>query len=514
MNRYPMLFCFVPVLAVLTANLADQPADPNEPLVKTATGTLQGVLEGPLARFKGIPYAAPPVGSLRWREPQAPQAWQGVRKADTFGNACPQPPAKIEGASGDGPQSEDCLYLNVWTPKLKADAKLPVMVWIHGGGFTIGEGNSPLYDGSALAKRGAVVVTVNYRLGHFGFFAHPAVQATPDSLINFGLMDQLAALRWVQENITDFGGDPDNVTIFGESAGAQSVLALFASPLARGMFHKGIAESPYGLPSHTREQAEKIGIDVASAMGLPGEKATLEELRTIPADKLKMLKGKGLSLAPSLVAGDMVLPEPFLETFKKGKQAAVPLIIGSNSNEATVAEAFGVDPAKLVEHVGILKLARRVLYPDVHDEAQYGREVVRDLIFLTFAKRIADTHSLQAPAYRYYFDYMPDQLRGKEPGVPHGGEIVFVFGTASLSKNYQSIFSNPDRLMSHRVGNYWHAFAKTGRPEVEGQPTWPSTSRAQNNVLEFGPTITPRNDFMKKQLDAFDEVLHLLDHFR
>lgn len=499
------------LLAVLSADVIGVE---DAPQVTTNSGVLQGVQSGPLALFKGIPYAAPPVGSLRWREPRPAMAWQGVRKADTFGHACPQPPAKIEGASGDGPQNEDCLYLNVWTPKPKADAKLPVMVWIHGGGFTIGEGNSPLYDGSALAKRGAVVVTINYRLGHFGFFAHPAVQTSPDSVINFGLMDQIAALQWVQANIAAFGGDPGNVTIFGESAGAQSVLALFASPLARGLFHKGIAESPYGLPSHTRAQAEKVGIDVASAVGLPGRKATLEELRTIPADKLKMLKGKGLSLAPSLVAGDPVLPEPFLETFKKGEQAAVPLIIGSNSNEATVAEAFGVDPAKLVEHVGILKLARRVLYPDVHDEAQYGREVVRDMIFLTFAKRIAETHSLQAPAFRYYFDYVPVQLRGKEPGVPHGGEIVFVFGTASLSKTYRSLFSNPDRLMSHRVGNYWHAFAKTGRPDVEGQPTWPSTSRAQNNVLEFGPTITPRTDFMKKRLDAFDEVLHLLDHFR
>lgn len=479
-----------------------------------ATGILEGVQEGPLALFKGIPYAAPPVGRLRWRVPNRPNPWEGVRKADTFGNACPQPPAKIEGASGDGPQSEDCLYLNVWTPKLKADAKLPVMVWIHGGGFTIGEGNSPLYDGSALAKRGAVVVTINYRLGHFGFFAHPSLQTTPDSHINFGLMDQIAALKWVQTNIAAFGGDPGNVTIFGESAGAQSVLALFASPLARGLFHKGIAESPYGLPSHTRAQAEKIGIDVASALGLPGEKATLDELRAIPADKLRMLKGKGLSLAPSLVAGDMVLPEPILDIFEKGKQAAVPLIIGSNSNEATVAEAFGVDPARLVEHVGILKLVRRELYPDVHDEAQYGREVVRDMIFLTFAKRIAETHSLQAPAFRYYFDYVPDQLRGKEPGVPHGGEIIFVFGTASLSKTYQSIFSNPDRLMSHRVGNYWYAFAKTGRPEVEGQPAWSSTSRGENNVLELGPAITPRTDFMKKRLDTFDEVLHLLDHFR
>ncbi|MFT3880958.1 MAG: carboxylesterase family protein [Gemmatales bacterium] len=292
------------------------------------------------------------------------------------------------------------------------------------------------------------------------------------------------------------------------------MLALFASPYTRGLFHKGIAESPYGLPSHTRAQAEKIGIDVATAMGLPGEKATLEELQAIPADKLKMLKGKGLSLAPSLVAGDAVLPEPILDIFKKGKQAPVPLIIGSNSNEASVAEAFGVDPKKLVEHVGILKLVRRELYPDVHDEAQYGREVVRDMVFLTFAKRIAETHSLQSPAFRYYFDYVPDQIRGKEPGVPHGGEIVFVFGSASLSKTYHNLFSNPDRLMSFKVGNYWHAFAKTGRPEVEGQPTWPSTNRGQNNVLEFGSPITPRNDFMKKRLDAFDEVLHLLDHFR
>ena len=238
-------------------------------VVKTQGGDVQGVAERDVVAFKGIPYAAPPVGNLRWREPQPATAWPGVRKGDAYGTACIQKPGLSQANGGDpGPLSEDCLYLNVWTPKADPAARLPVMVWIHGGAYIFGGGSLPLYDGAPRAKKGAVVVTLNYRLLQLGFFAHPALQKeNPGGPANFGLLDQIAALRWVQRNIAEFGGNPGNVTILGQSAGGKSVLALFASPLARGLFQKGIAQSSYGVPDATTAKALQAGIKAADALG-------------------------------------------------------------------------------------------------------------------------------------------------------------------------------------------------------------------------------------------------------
>lgn len=484
------------------------PAVPTPPVLKINSGKIQGTIENALHVFRGIPYAAPPVGDLRWQAPQPVPAWEGVRQYTAFGRSCIQPNTMTIAGSAPVPQSEDCLFVNVWSPDVEPGTKLPVMVWIHGGALVVGTSSLPIYDGSALAERGAVVVSVNYRLGPLGFFTHPALDKEyPGGPVNYGLYDQIVALQWVKDNIAQFGGDPDNVTIFGESAGAQSVLALFASPLAQGLFHKGIAESSYSIPSHTRSAAEKVGIAVASAVGLDGAKATLQELRAVPAEKFAPMNDKATTLAPVFIVGDTAIPQPILNAFQNGTEAAVPLIIGSNSNEATVAISFGIDPAKLIEKLGIAKVAVKALYPGVSGDETLGRYTIRDLIFTSFARRMSELHSRTAPAWQYYFSYVPENLRAADPGVPHGGEIPFVFGTG---KAVDPQFSDMDEAMSQAVGDYWFEFAKTGKPAAEGQPEWQQTSRADDETLEFGDTIALQKNFMRTRLDVYIGLLSIV----
>lgn len=472
--------------------------------VQTAGGTVQGARDGEVAVFKGLPYAAPPVGALRWRAPQPPTPWQGVRKADTFGKACMQPPgAALAAGAGDiGPMGEDCLTLNVWTPGT-GSARRPVMVWIHGGALVFGAGSQPLYDGSALATRGAVVVTLNYRLGPLGFFDHPALAGTSGGDVNFGLLDQIAALEWVRKNIAAFGGDPGNVTVFGESAGGQSVLALFASPKARGLFQRGIVQSAYGIPSASRAKARTVSTKVAASLGVSGANATASQLRAIPAQRFgASFQGEDMSLAPGFVSGDNVLPEPILETFQKQRQAKLPLIIGNNSDEATVATAFGLDPAEVVSRLGAGKVLLKPLYPGVSDPAQLGREAIRDLVFTAYARRIAYLHSQQAPTWRYYFSHVQTGLRPRPPGVGHGGEIAFVMGTGDSCRCLPAPFSHADRALSRKVGDYWFAFARNGAPAAAGAPAWPKDTTRRAQVMEFGAAPVVRTNFMQARLNV------------
>jgi para-nitrobenzyl esterase len=483
---------------------------PSQLIVKTDLGSLEGVVEDGVTAFKGIPYAAPPVGDLRWREPQLAAAWDGVRKADTFGKACIQPAVAL----GDvGPLSEDCLYLNVWTPGADPSAKRPVMVWIHGGAFNIGVGSMDAYNGLPLAKKGAVVVNFNYRLGQLGFFAHPALEKeSPGGPMNFGLFDQIAALKWVQRSIAAFGGDPNNVTIFGQSAGGRSVLSLFASPLARGLFHKGIAESSYAIPDATRAKALEVGAKIADAVGLNGADATVADLRAVPAEKFGQIKGIGLSMAPVPISGDAVLPQPIIDTFAQGEEAPLPLIIGSTSDEASVAAAFGLDPAAVLQRLGAASIVVKALYPGVTDDSQLGREAMRDLLFTMMARWIADRHSRLAPSWRYYFTYVPVNNRAKQPyGVPHDGEIVFVMGTGDIDPHTKDTFTDADREMSRRVSDYWFEFARTGTPASNGSPEWPNHTVRQDRTMEFGETIAVQTNFMKRRLDLFIGILRTLD---
>ena len=483
------------------------------PQATTAAGIATGARSDGVAVFRGLPYAAAPVGGLRWRAPEPAASWTNVRAATAFGKACPQDRSLSVDQAGDpGPTSEDCLFLNVWTPRAEPDARLPVMVWIHGGAFVIGAGSQNLYDGTALAKRGAIVVTFNYRLGALGFFSHPALdRPEPNGPVNFGLLDQIAALRWVQANIAAFGGDAGNVTIFGESAGAQSVLALFASPLARGLFQRGIAQSAYGIPSHTRAKAQAAGVGIANAVGLGGAVATLEQLRAIPADRFaELAKGK-LSLSPNLVVGDAVLPEAILTAFQRGREAKLPLIVGSNSDEASVAVAFGVDPAALMKRLGAARVAIKPLYPGLDNQAALGREVVTDVVFAAYARRIAYLHSTRAPTWRYHFSRVADNLRAQlASGVPHGGEIAAVFDLGDGCGCLGAPLTEADRAASRRVADYWVAFARDSMPAADA-PVWPRDGRQRAETLVFGPDgIVPRTDFRKRRLDTFIGALNVI----
>jgi para-nitrobenzyl esterase len=500
-----------PAASIQPSLAASAIAPPLLTIATTRQGQLMGSVDGGAIAFKGIPYAAAPVGDLRWREPQPAPAWQGIRQANAFGKSCIQPTfdASINGAGSNvGAQSEDCLSLNVWTPGVNPPSNRPVMVWIHGGAYAIGSSNLPVWSGAPLANKGAVVVNLNYRLGQLGFFAHPALEKdSPSGPVNFGLLDQIAALKWVQQNIAAFGGDPNNVTIFGESAGGQSVLALMASPLAKGLFQKGIAQSTYGSPEVTRSRAVEIGGKVAAAVGLRGAASTSGDLRAVPAEKFGQLKSLGLSTSPVAISGDPVLPKPILSTFENGEEARVPLIVGSNSNEASVATAFGMEPAALVQRLGAFRSAIEVLYPEVNDDKTLGLQLIRDSVFTAPGRQFAALHARYAPTWRYYFSYVPAGLRSQwADGVPHGGEIAFVMNTVNLDQAIAGKLTNADRAMASRVSQYWFEFARTGTPQSANSPVWPTYSLSSDKTLAFGERITVELNFMKARLDVLSKL--------
>lgn len=494
------------ITAVLASWAASETVQAAGPIVVTRTGRVQGVTDGAVTAFKGIPFAAPPFADLRWRDPRPPAPWTGVRMADAYGADCMQAPAPpgIIGQHEPRPMSEDCLYLNVWTPKPKAGAGLPVMVWIHGGAYVIGSAELVNTDGTTLASKGAVVVSFNYRLRQFGFFSHPAISRNSvETTANFGLLDQIAALKWVKRNIANFGGDPDNVTIFGESAGAQSVLALFASPLARGLFDKGIAESSYLIPDMTREKAVEMSVKVADAVGLPGARATAKQLRDVPAEKLVALEGKGLSNAPVPISGDKVLPRPIEAVFRAGDEKPLPLILGNNSDDASVATAFGIDPAEIIGKIAAAGFVVELLYPGVENKEERARQATRDLIFTMPVRLIADRHARKAPVWTYYFDYTAEKLRPERPnGVPHGGEIPYVFNTAGRDPATKPNFTDNDRAFAAKVSDYWFNFAKDGAPAAKGTPAWPRDTRFVDRTMMLAEPIEVKADFMKLRLDV------------
>jgi para-nitrobenzyl esterase len=491
-------------------------AGPLDAVVNTQAGSLQGRTEAGLFTFKGVPYAAPPVGELRWRAPQAAVPWQGTRFALERGASCIQKPSpSIESGAGDPrPMGEDCLFLNVWTPRAEPTAKLPVMVWIHGGALIFGAGGLPIYDGTPLAQRGAVVVTINYRLGALGFFAHSSIAgAKPGADVNFGLLDQIAALKWVQQNIAAFGGDPGNVTIFGQSAGAESVLALFSSPLARGLFHKGIAQSPYGIPSHTLTKARATAAKVATALQLNGANASAAQLRAVPADAFEKLDGNEVSLAPGFIVGDAALPKPVLGVFQSCGEAPVPLIIGNTSDDGSIAVEFGMDPAAIVKRLGAVRIAVKSLYPKGLSDEQLGRQTVRDLVFTAFARRIAYLHTARAPTWRYHYGYVPSGVRSSKPGVAHGAEVALTMGTLDLCQCLGAPASDQDRDASRRALTHWFDFAANGTPVPRSAEAWPRESQRESKLLEFGESDVVRADFMKTRVNTFIGTLKVLGSF-
>ena len=487
--------------------------------VETRQGTLSGVVEGDVHLWRGIPYAAAPIGSLRWRAPQPVAAWTGVRQADCFSASSWQSSEYCVALGGGDPGrfSEDCLYLNVWSPAERS-APLPVMVWLHGGGYAIGAGGLPPYDGKALAQRGAVVVTINYRLGHLGFFAHPALEGEDgDRLYNFGLLDQIAALNWVQENIAAFGGDRDNVTLFGESAGARSVMSLMASPKARGLFHKAIIQSSYTLPDLPRETALARGQRLAEHLHLPN--ATAERLRELPADVFWSLEPP-YNIGPVPIVGDAVLPQPMLDVFFAGKQHAMPVLVGSNSDEASVMPVFGIDLAGQIKKLrrerrlglGLIKL----LYPGVKGDEELGRQVCRDMAFTTLGYVVMQAQQrINQPCWRYWFDYVAEaEHQTYLHGAWHGNEVPYVFDTLGQISPSSAYATENDLAFAASVADYWVNFARDASAShtvLAGPVRWPAAVRGRDRLLRMGLNkqagFRVENRFMRARMALFKRVM-------
>ncbi len=449
--------------------------------VRTEAGPVRGIgVEGTVA-FLGIPYAAPPVGDLRWSPPAPPAHWTEARDANRAGNDCMQNAMPGVTTSGQ-PTSEDCLFLNVWTPSASAGAKLPVMVWIHGGGFVSGSGSLAETDGARLAARGVVVVSFNYRLGRFGFFAHPALAAEGKGG-NFGLMDQIAALEWVKRNIAGFGGDPAKVTIFGESAGGESVLRLMAAPAARGLFARAISASGGGRDHWpVLSDAEAKGRAFAAAAGA-GDARSLRALpATVVLGGINMLNKEDARYSGPITDGDIV-PEDAARVFAAGREARVPLIIGNNDDE------LGFVPAALLPMVNGPVLAALGKGADAV-KASYAspdkatRYLAGDAMFTEPALAMARWHAATgAPTWLYRFGYVAEGKRKEGVGAGHATDVIFQFDNLAKGDAKPSAV---DAAVAAQVGDYWTSFARTGDPNGKGLPRWDRLDGAAPRLLAIG----------------------------
>ena len=457
-------------------------------------GRLVGRSVDGVVSYQAIPYAAPPVGPLRWRPPQSAPRWDGLRDATAPGAICIQPPANGDPGVGPGPMSEDCLTLNIWAPQLAE--RLPVMVWIHGGGYNNGSATAALYEGTNLARRGVVVVTINYRLGRLGFFDHPALaadRAADEPAGNYGVMDQIAALEWVRDNITAFGGDPDVVTIFGESAGGAAVTQLMVAPGARGLFHRAIVQSGLGrqrsaLLAHDRPgrpSVRSLGQAFARGAGLSTPTAT--QLRAMPPDRL--LTPTPAFYSDNLIVDGHVLSEDVVVAFAAGRQAPVPLILGTNSAEfwwirPADAGAYGrIDDALTEVEEGALIEA----YGGQHG---YDASVVSDLVFNEPARHLSRLHARAGyPTFLYRFDVAADANLEPTSGAAHASERPYVFDTLGTVGRP---VGDRDQRAATAMADYWTTFAKIGDPNGGEQPFWPIFG--VDRLLEFtnkGPAARP-----------------------
>jgi para-nitrobenzyl esterase len=511
--RTPLLLCLLSLL--MPNSLMAQLAPPH---VRIAQGKLSGEVTdmGPDA-FKGIPYAAPPIGPLRWHDPQPPASWQGVRDAANYGPACMQ---KTSAHFAPSSMSEDCLYLNVWTPNLNPAAPAPVLVFIHGGAFTAGAASQPSFDGANLAVRGVVVVTLNYRLGVFGFFAHPDLTAASPHHAsgNYGLLDQIAVLRWVRQNITAFGGDPNNITVFGESAGASSIGYLMVSPLARGLFDKAILESPDILFTDSPElhkdydgltSMESIGLAVtphiadlqnlSSAELLIRANTAAENLlgpggsghtRLRPETTLNNPAGVQAPWAP--IVDGYVIPDQPAKLYAEGRYLHIPTMAGTNANEgnlflthyhpastssftAWVEQNFAPCAKTVLAQYGPSSAAQ------AHDEAD---RLITDAIFLHSTFLFArDTHG-----FLYRFTHVSPSGAATGLGAFHSSELTYVFGhTHTPSVNFQPL----DHRLSDQMMTMWLHFARTGDPNLMNTSDWTRIgSNGETPYMDFGDTLS------------------------
>jgi para-nitrobenzyl esterase len=483
------------ILILLTGVVLAQASQPPAP-VKVEGGMLQGTVEDGLTIYRGIPYAAPPVGDLRWRAPQPAPKWQGLRNASEYGRACIQTNAAISNLPAP---SEDCLFLNVWTPAKRADERLPVMVWIHGGGFTAGTPAEKLYHGEWLAAKGVVVVSVGYRLGVFGFMAHPALRAENDHHVsgNYGLLDMIAGLQWVQKNIAAFGGDPRRVTVFGESAGAIAVSQLCASPLAKGLFQGAISESGgsfgpvranggAGENMQPLDAAEKAGAAWTQTLGA----TSLADLRKMPADKLQAASRQQRGLTWPITDG-WVIPDDQYKLYEARRYNDVPVLIGYNSDEGA---SFGAPRSQEAYvdsvHQRYGQFADELLaaYPGGETPAakKTARDLTRDTTFgwhtWTWARLQSKTG--KSKVFLYYFDEHPDNPPDSPRagyGTPHSEELPYVF--RQLREHNRPVPTAKDEAMSDLMRTWWTNFAKTGDPNGVGLPNWPAFNDAKPQTM-------------------------------
>ena len=478
-------------------------------VLKVDGGQIAGTTIEGVRVFKGIPFAASPVGDLRWKAPQPVVPWTGVKNADTFGAQCMQTPYP-EGspyAAPAQPTSEDCLYLNVYTAAKNGDRR-PVMVWIHGGAWTRGSGSLATYDGRTLAKKGVVVVTVNYRLGVFGFLAHPELTAESPhhSSGNYAILDHVAALEWVRRNIASFGGNPANVTIFGESAGSWSVNVVQATPLAKGLFQRAIGESG-GQFSRTASlaTAEGGGVTFMKAAGADSIKA----LRALPAEKIQASP----FLRSAINVDGWVLPADVRTTFAERKQNPAPVLVGSNANEWTTLSNPAQFPKTMADYrkrvetqYGDAVKDYDAVYP-VHSDADIaqallavGRDQTFTLEMRTWARMVTASG---AKAFVYQFTHVPPSPNAATWGAYHASEIPYVFGTL---KNRSWPFTDVDFKLSDEMSGYWINFATSGDPNGKGLPKWTPYDAANEPYLELGDTVQTGHHLLKPQLDFLEHV--------
>ncbi|MEO8336045.1 MAG: carboxylesterase family protein [bacterium] len=445
---------------------------PRAPTVTVDAGALAGVVDASgVLVFRGVPFAAPPVGELRWRPPAPLAHWSGTHAADRLGKNCVQDQIYSDIDPFAAGVSEDCLYLNVWTTDLDATAKKPVMVWIYGGGYNAGYGDEPRHYGAHLAQKGVVVVTLNYRLGVFGFFAHPALAAeSPNaSAGNYAILDQIAALKWVRANIEQFGGDPSRVTIFGESAGGSSVASLIASPLAKGLFHRAILQSGNAIGGMRRKDSVYAeGVRFATRLGAPNvDVGTIARLRAIPTDSLMRASrprdGKGgfsFAFNPRLVRDGWVLPLGVDSALARGVANVVPVIVGATGDEGDAAYASARAFARL-------------------------------------------TTAQNTNAWLYLFTRVGDDSVNKKRGAYHSADIPFAFGMpkpAIESAGHTSY----DAALADAMSDYWVAFAMNGNPNTVRRPNWPVYDRTTDSYLELGPQVVAKSALRRAAYDSLD----------